>query len=126
MLAPPGYPGKLYRGKYCYEHHAVWWQHTGAPLRDGEVVHHKNGDKRDNRFGNLELMTTADHMAEHGRERAVEPVLATCGNCGETFERAARKMRESFKLGHAQRGAVFCGRSCQVSKQQRDLRAARA
>ena len=20
------YPGKKYRGKYCYEHHMVWWK----------------------------------------------------------------------------------------------------
>jgi len=69
VVAPIDYPGFKYRGKYCYEHHLVWWRHTGELVLHPFLLHHKNEDKRDNRFENLEKLTRSEHTAQHGVER---------------------------------------------------------
>ena len=33
------------------------------------IIHHKNGNKHDNRIENLELMTISQHMRLHGKQR---------------------------------------------------------
>lgn len=54
------------RGAYAYEHDLVAEKAIGRRLRTDEIVHHRNGQRDDNRPGNLELMTRSDHAREHG------------------------------------------------------------
>lgn len=51
---------------YAYEHHVVW-RSAGMTLPKGYVVHHRNGDKTDNRIENLEAISREEHSAEHAR-----------------------------------------------------------
>jgi hypothetical protein len=68
VVAPKGYRGKKYRGKYVYEHRLKAEQKIGRLLKDDEVVHHKNGVKRDNRMANLGVKTRAEHTRDHNDE----------------------------------------------------------
>lgn len=52
-------------GKKIDEHRYIMKQHIGRPLKRHEVVHHKNGDKRDNRLCNLEIMDLSQHSKDH-------------------------------------------------------------
>lgn len=68
VVAPKGYPGKRYRGRYAYEHHVEAWRKTGKNPT-GKVVHHKNGSKRDNSHRNIEMTTEKEHKTHHGHHQ---------------------------------------------------------
>lgn len=54
---------------YVMEHILVMEEHIGRYLNEGEVVHHINHNRIDNRIENLQLMTFKEHSALHMRER---------------------------------------------------------
>jgi len=78
-VAPPKTPYKqiCVNGKEIREHRKVMMDMIGRELNPGEVVHHKNGNRRDNRLENLTIMTAGDHAKLHcqaliARRRPVE------------------------------------------------------
>lgn len=49
-----------------HQHRVVAERVIGRALRKDEIVHHKDGDKKNNAPENLVVMTQAEHMREHG------------------------------------------------------------
>ena len=108
VVAPNDYPGKKYRGRHCCKHHLVWWQETGEIVKSGEVVHHKNGDKYDNRFENLEKMSLKKHATLHSSTGRTM-IKLVCAFCGKEFMREARNVNSRITHGQTD---FYCNRSC--------------
>lgn len=70
VLPPDDYQGpRIHGGRYVYEHRLVAERLLGRLLKPGEVVHHKNHDRSDNREENLQVLAS---VSEHRRVHVAE------------------------------------------------------
>lgn len=119
VLAPDDYSGKKYRGKYVYEHHLVYWKHTGKLTTQDFEIHHKNGNHRDNRISNLELLHRKDHQAFHSKARSLAAIRnIKCAYCKNRFEIRNSDLNTRRKQNAS--GRFYCGRNCTL-KYQREI-----
>ena len=61
------HPGANQKG-YISLHRLVYEARAGCFLASDQVVHHKDGNPRNNHWDNLEAMTQAEHAREHLRQ----------------------------------------------------------
>lgn len=76
------YRRKNIRGRRVLEHRWVMECKLGRKLSTLEYVHHKNGNRLDNRLENLELTTSLAHTRAHLLKHSLTWV---CEVCGKTF-----------------------------------------
>ena len=73
------------KNKYVLAHRIIMENHLGRILDTNEVVHHKNGDKKDNNIFNLELMTVNEHCSHHANEKGQTMCEIKCPQCEKIF-----------------------------------------
>lgn len=60
-------------------HRIVMERLIGRKLDRTEVVHHKNGNRADNRIENLEIMSSSEHTRLHFAEKSKPCLFPDCG-----------------------------------------------
>lgn len=85
-----GYVTTKRQGKTLQRHRLIFERHLGRPLASHEIVHHKDGNKRNNALENLELMTRATHAQHHTRLSPPRPRTFTdthkmCPHCHQSL-----------------------------------------
>lgn len=89
------------------QHREVLEATLGRQLLRTEVVHHVDGNKRNNTPENLSVMSRSGHATHHAPSAAMRSLV--CLRCGTSFERASSKERRNKKQ---HKGGPFCGKSC--------------
>lgn len=101
-------------GKVYYHRHVASMK-LGRWLVEGEAVHHVDGDRTNNAFTNLVVVSEQDHRLLHGRDKSRRSCLAvTCNHCGKLFTLAKSKVMR--------RQNVYCGSRCSALGQRKAKR----
>lgn len=94
-LYRPDHPSATIHNQVA-EHRLVMEEHIGRYLLPCEVVHHKNGDTRDNRIENLELFATnGEHLAHE-----------LAGKCPRWSEDGKMRIRQAVRERHKRRSST--------------------
>ena len=104
VLAPENFSGNIYRKKYCYEHHLIYWKYTGVVPKEDECIHHVNENKRDNKIENLELLKIKDHVIYHTVTNGKNILICKCPGCGSIFKKDKNKVKKN--------SIICCSREC--------------
>ena len=79
---PDGYIRVYRNGKHDLLHRWIMRDHLKRPLTRFEIVHHKDGNKRNNKLSNLEIMTLPNHNRHHFTK--IKNGMKPCSACRKT------------------------------------------
>ena len=95
-LNSDGYVTVGIAGRRCRRLHRLLMEiKLGRPLLPDEDVHHIDGDRQNNQFGNLQLLSHSEHTH---RTKLVYPWLLYCFGCGRPFARHHQTRRTDTQL----------------------------
>jgi len=77
-LYKPNHPNSRKDG-YIAEHRYKISKKLGRPLKNNELIHHKNNIRTDNRISNLELADKIEHNRNHRIQEATKRTRASSG-----------------------------------------------
>jgi hypothetical protein len=90
----PDHPSRNKHG-YVLHHRIVAENKIGRLLKKTEVVHHVDGNGKNNHPDNLVvLINNAEHCKLHGKERKRTFISLICKNCGKSFPREIRQVKK--------------------------------
>ena len=81
----PEHP-KATKNGYVLMHRIVIENNLKRLLNDNEIVHHIDGNKKNNNIENLQVMESKAHNKMHGLENGRMHVKLKCPNCGKIFD----------------------------------------
>lgn len=116
-LCPLGYIRYWTEGKYRYRHRQIMEEYLCRPLLKDEVVHHKNGDRTDNRLENLQLMALGEHTKMHTLDRKKE--MKSCpfnGKNADPKKVFSHNIKESVCLQFWGNGKCTTIKNCPIKK----------
>ena len=93
---------------YIYTHILIAEIKINRLLRDGEVVHHKNGIRTDNSIENIDITNQSRHFKEHLKDITTKMVKLKCPNCGNVFDRE----RSQTFIGKKEGRYTCCSNHC--------------
>lgn len=72
-----------YKNRQAWKHRVVWEEKNGV-IPKGYQLHHKDGNKENNRISNLECLSRAEHRAIHTKE--LRKRKFSCKICSKDFK----------------------------------------
>ena len=100
----PDYPRSWSNG-YAFRAHVVWWLETGTPAPETHCVHHKDHNRLNDYFDNLEIMEYYKHSTLHNANRKTD-VECQCTQCGIIFQ------RKKWRITTRNSRNLFCSHKC--------------
>ena len=82
---------------YVFEHRVLMENKLGRLLLSTEIVHHIDGNKKNNSIENLEVMASKEHNRQHTSSRGKKMCLLKCPECNELFTKEYRHAIQSAK-----------------------------
>lgn len=89
------------------QYREVMETHLNRTLSSSEVVHHIDGNKRNNDISNLEVLNRSTHGKHHAKD--AEVVKGTCLECGAHILCKASVERRRIKRGVT---GPYCNKKC--------------